>query len=183
MAVGAGAFDGPEHPLSGGQMLTRPGQQPGVTVGIGADLDLGADATERVDQRGSVSVGVGVHSNRAATLVGVGDGGHAGVGGEDSVGVGERVDGRGEGFRPGSGPRYCRMWTAAGRAGLTHFSPSGTPRAWAISRATFAAGSTPPIPGFTPWLSFSDTHFTAGCAALSAKVCGSKSPSRVQAPK
>ena len=46
-------------------------------------------------------------------------------------------------------------------AGLMQSRPCGTPRAAAISAVTFAAGSTPPIPGFAPWESFSDTHLTA----------------------
>ena len=68
-------------------------------------------------------------------------------------------------------------------AGLMQSRPCGTPRAAAISAVTFAAGSTPPIPGFAPWESLSDTHFTASWAALSANCAGSNSPSRVRAPK
>ena len=68
-------------------------------------------------------------------------------------------------------------------AGLTHSRPCGTPRAAAISAVTFAAGSTPPMPGFAPCESFNDTHLIAPCAALSANWPGSNSPSRVRAPK
>ncbi len=72
-------------------------------------------------------------------------------------------------------------------AGLMHFCPRGTPRTAAISAAisavTFAAGSTPPIPGLAPCESLSDTHLTASCAALSANGFGSNSPSGVRAPK
>ena len=67
--------------------------------------------------------------------------------------------------------------------GLTHFSPCGTLRASAISLVTLAPGSTPPMPGLAPWLSFSDTHLTFGCAALSANMAASKSPSWVRQPK
>ncbi len=67
--------------------------------------------------------------------------------------------------------------------GLTHFSPCGTWRTSAISCVTFFAGRTPPMPGFAPWLSLSDTHFTASWAALSRNESGSKSPSSVRAPK
>lgn len=67
--------------------------------------------------------------------------------------------------------------------GDTTVPPSGTPRARAISAFTFAPGSTPPIPGFAPWESFSDTHFTSGSAALSANSRASKSPSAVRHPK
>lgn len=39
-------------------------------------------------------------------------------------------------------------------AGEMPSQPIGTPRAREISSLIFAAGSTPPCPGFTPWLSF-----------------------------
>ncbi len=68
-------------------------------------------------------------------------------------------------------------------AGETHFSPFGTPRASAISWVTFAPGRTPPMPGLAPWLSFSETIRTWSPAAVSANLCGSKSPSSVRAPK
>jgi hypothetical protein len=67
--------------------------------------------------------------------------------------------------------------------GLMTFTPTGTPRIAAISGVTFAPGSTPPMPGFAPWLSFSSTHLICGSAALSRNLSGSKWPSAVRAPK
>ena len=58
--------------------------------------------------------------------------------------------------------------------------PIGTPRVWAISALTLAAGSTPPWPGLAPWLSFSSIILTCSCAALAAKRSGSKRPSSVR---
>ena len=75
------------------------------------------------------------------------------------------------------------VWKAECAAGLTQSRPCGTPRTAAISAVTLAAGSTPPIPGFAPWESLSDTHLTAAWAALSANRAGSNPPSGVRAPK
>ena len=75
------------------------------------------------------------------------------------------------------------VWNTLCAAGLTHFSPLGTLRASAISSVTLAAGSTPPMPGLAPWLSFSETHLIWSWAALSRNMSGSKSPSLVRAPK
>ncbi len=61
--------------------------------------------------------------------------------------------------------------------------PTGTSRIVAISSVTFAPGSTPPMPGFAPWESLSETIFTCGSCALAANLSGSKSPSGVRAPK
>jgi hypothetical protein len=69
------------------------------------------------------------------------------------------------------------------RDGLVTVTPTGTLRASAISGVTFAPGSTPPIPGFAPWESFSDTHLTASWAALSANCAASNPPSGRRAPK
>ena len=46
------------------------------------------------------------------------------------------------------------------RAGLTQSSPGRTPRVAAISGVTFEPGSTPPWPGFAPWLSLTSIIFT-----------------------
>ena len=56
--------------------------------------------------------------------------------------------------------------------GLMHFCPTGTPRTAAISAVTFAAGSTPPIPGFAPCESLSETHLTASCGGLVGELVG-----------
>ncbi|GAA3273448.1 hypothetical protein GCM10020218_018140 [Dactylosporangium vinaceum] len=63
VSVRAGAFDGPEHPLAGGKVLAGPGQQPDVAVWVGADLGLGMDLAEGVDQCGGMGVGVSVDSD------------------------------------------------------------------------------------------------------------------------
>ena len=59
-------------------------------------------------------------------------------------------------------------------------TPTGTPRAAAISTVTFGAGSTPPWPGFAPWLSFNECHnqargayaFGDECLTLDAATAG-----------
>ena len=61
--------------------------------------------------------------------------------------------------------------------------PTGTPRVRAISGLTFAAGSTPPSPGFAPWESLMEMHLTCGRAALAANSPGSKRPSASRQPK
>ena len=75
------------------------------------------------------------------------------------------------------------VWKAECAAGLTQSRPCGTPRTAAISAVTLAAGSTPPMPGLAPWLSFSDTHRTWSSPALSRNFSSSKPPSFVRAPK
>jgi hypothetical protein len=67
--------------------------------------------------------------------------------------------------------------------GLMQVWPCGTERASAISALTFEPGSTPPMPGFAPWLSLSSTIFTESWAALSANMSASNPPSLVRAPK
>ena len=50
--------------------------------------------------------------------------------------------------------------------GDTQSTPTGTPRAAAISGVTFGPGSTPPCPGLAPWLSLISIIFTCGSSAL-----------------
>ena len=59
-------------------------------------------------------------------------------------------------------------------AGETQSTPSGTPRASAISGVTLAAGSTPPWPGLAPCDSFTSIIFTCGSAACAANRSASK---------
>jgi hypothetical protein len=54
VSVRADAFDGPEHPLPSGKVLAGPGQQPCIAVRVGADLDLGMNVAEGVDQCGGM---------------------------------------------------------------------------------------------------------------------------------
>ena len=68
-------------------------------------------------------------------------------------------------------------------AGETQSTHGGTPRASAISSVTFGPGSTPPWPGFAPWLSLSSIIFTCGCTAFSAKRSSLNEPSRLRQPK
>jgi len=86
-------------------------------------------------------------------------------------------------IRPMNSTSSTGVWQTRCEDGLTHFSPWGTWRMSAISLVTFAAGSTPPMPGLAPWLSLSDTHLTASWDALSRNESGSKSPFLVRAPK
>ena len=69
------------------------------------------------------------------------------------------------------------------RAGLTQSTPTGTPRAAAISGVTLGPGSTPPWPGLAPWLSFSSIIFTCGSPAAAAKRSSLKLPSSLRQPK
>jgi hypothetical protein len=55
-------------------------------------------------------------------------------------------------------------------AGLTQSTPTGTPRAAAISGVTLGPGSTPPWPGLAPWLSLSSIIFTCGSVALATNL-------------
>ena len=68
-------------------------------------------------------------------------------------------------------------------AGLMQSTPMGTPRISETSLVILSAGSTPPMPGLAPWLSFSSTILTWSSWALSRNLAGSKSPSSVRAPK
>jgi hypothetical protein len=62
-------------------------------------------------------------------------------------------------------------------------TPTGTPRAAAISSVTFGPGSTPPWPGLAPWLSFSSIIFTCGSRAATAKRSALNEPSSLRQPK
>jgi hypothetical protein len=62
-------------------------------------------------------------------------------------------------------------------------TPSGTPRASAISAVTFGPGSTPPWPGLAPWLSLISIIFTCGSRAFSSKRDSLKRPSSSRQPK
>ena len=68
-------------------------------------------------------------------------------------------------------------------AGEMQSSPSGTPRALAISELTLAPGSTPPSPGLAPWESLMVTALTSGSRDFSRKAAGSKPPSASRVPK
>ena len=72
-----------------------------------------------------------------------------------------------------------RLWAA----GETQSTPSGTPRAWAISGVTLGPGSTPPWPGLAPWLSLISTILTCGSRAWAANFSGSKLPCASRQPK
>ena len=62
-------------------------------------------------------------------------------------------------------------------------TPTGTPRAAAISGVTLAPGSTPPWPGLAPWLSLISIIFTCGSRACWAKRSALKLPSVLRQPK
>lgn len=68
-------------------------------------------------------------------------------------------------------------------AGDTQSLPIGTPRVSAISGVIFAAGSTPPWPGFAPCESFTSIIFTCGSRACFANFSGSNVPSSRRQPK
>ncbi len=68
-------------------------------------------------------------------------------------------------------------------AGETQSTPTGTPRAAAISGVTLGPGSTPPWPGLAPWLSLSSIIFTWGSRAFSAKRSSLNVPSSLRQPK
>src|SRR5215218_537662 len=58
------------------------------------------------------------------------------------------------------------LWNSACRDGLTQSRATGTPRVCAISGDTFAAGSSPPSPGFAPWLNFTSSARTGELAPI-----------------
>jgi hypothetical protein len=62
-------------------------------------------------------------------------------------------------------------------------TPSGTPRVSAISADTFAAGSTPPSPGFAPWLSLTSSARTGALATSALSRSRSNRPSASRQPK
>ena len=62
-------------------------------------------------------------------------------------------------------------------------SQAGTPRTRAISSVTFAAGNSPPWPGFAPWLSLISVIFTQSSEARSPNAPGSNVPFACRAPK
>ena len=62
-------------------------------------------------------------------------------------------------------------------------TPTGTPRAAAISGVTLGAGSTPPWPGLAPWLSLISIILTCGSRALAMKRSSLKLPSSLRQPK
>ena len=68
-------------------------------------------------------------------------------------------------------------------AGDMQSTPTGTPRAAAISGVTLAPGSTPPWPGLAPWLSLISTILTWGLVALATKRSSLKVPSSLRQPK
>ena len=68
-------------------------------------------------------------------------------------------------------------------AGEMQSLPIGTPRVSAISGVIFAAGSTPPWPGFAPCDSFTSIILTCGSAACFANLSGLKVPSSLRQPK
>ena len=68
-------------------------------------------------------------------------------------------------------------------AGDTQSTPTGTPRASAISIVTLGPGSTPPWPGLAPWLSLSSIILTWGSQALAVKRSALKVPSSLRQPK
>ncbi|GAA3530401.1 hypothetical protein GCM10022263_18780 [Nocardioides daeguensis] len=61
--------------------------------------------------------------------------------------------------------------------------PSGMPRISAISAVTFAAGSSPPRPGFAPWLSLISSALTGAEAIISFRRGSEKSPFASRQPK
>ncbi len=69
------------------------------------------------------------------------------------------------------------------RAGERQSTPTGTPRASAISGVTLAPGSTPPWPGLAPCEILISTILTWGVRACSANFSGSNLPSGVRQPK
>ncbi len=62
-------------------------------------------------------------------------------------------------------------------------TPTGMPRASAISGVTFAPGSTPPWPGLAPWLSFSSISLTCGSVAFAWNLSALNVPSSFLQPK
>ena len=68
-------------------------------------------------------------------------------------------------------------------AGETQSTPTGTPRAAAISGVTLGPGSTPPWPGLAPWLSFSSISLTWRSVALALNFSALNVPSSLRQPK
>ena len=68
-------------------------------------------------------------------------------------------------------------------AGETQSTPTGTPRASAISTVTLGPGNTPPWPGLAPWLSLISIIFTCASVACSVKRSALKLPSVLRQPK
>ena len=66
--------------------------------------------------------------------------------------------------------------------GEMQFLPTGTPRAAAISAVTLGPGSTPPWPGFAPWLSWISISLTCGSKALAVNFSLLKMPSSWRQP-
>ena len=69
------------------------------------------------------------------------------------------------------------------RSGLRTVTPTGTPRAAAMTGVTLAPGSTPPRPGLAPWLSFTSMAFTGAEATEAIKASMLNRPSSPRAPK
>jgi hypothetical protein len=67
--------------------------------------------------------------------------------------------------------------------GLMQSTPTGTPRAAAISAVTLGPGSMPPWPGLAPWLSLISMSLTCGSAALAANLSALNVPSSLRQPK
>ncbi len=68
-------------------------------------------------------------------------------------------------------------------AGDTQSLPMATPRMAAISSVTFAAGNTPPWPGFAPCESLISIILICGSFAVSANFSAENVPSRLRLPK
>jgi hypothetical protein len=69
------------------------------------------------------------------------------------------------------------------RAGETQSTPTGTPRALAISGVTLEPGKMPPWPGLAPWLSLISIILTWTSRALTSKKSALKLPSGLRQPK
>ena len=71
------------------------------------------------------------------------------------------------------------MWLG----GLMQSRPTGMPRIAAISGVIFAAGSTPPRPGFAPWESLISIARTFAPAIVSSRRSSEKRPCASRQPK
>ena len=69
------------------------------------------------------------------------------------------------------------------RAGLMQSTPWRMPRVSAISRDTFGPGSTPPSPGFAPWLSLISIALTGALWTSSLSLGRLNRPSSSRQPK
>ena len=74
-------------------------------------------------------------------------------------------------------------WNALWLGGEMQVTPTGMPRASAISAVTLGPGSTPPWPGLAPWLSFSSIILTCGSVAFAWNLSALKVPSSLRQPK